>query len=182
MTNQSNLNYPFPQWTPDHPSFAVLKQWWESLEDDKGGRSDLRRAGSITEVMLVPAFHRLLRVLRASGFRIAENRYPKLAAIASLVARVKGENSLSLATSMGTPKEPNRQKATVSELRMRRILACDDIEELVGLLRRGLALLDDTANVGNLAAIIWHWAPMDEKRPGDPRRQMACDYYEATPL
>jgi CRISPR system Cascade subunit CasB len=120
--------------------------------------------------------------LQASGFGIAENRYPKLAAITGLGAKVKKESGLCLATCMGTPKNPNSQKATVSELRMRRILACDDIEELFGLLRRGLALLDDTANLADLAAIIWHWAPMDEKRSGDPRRQMACDYYEAAPL
>jgi CRISPR system Cascade subunit CasB len=182
MNKQRNPDYPFPQWNPDHLSFVVLKEWRESLEDDKGGRADLRRAGSLIEVMLVPAFHRFLRKLRASGFGISESRYPKLAAIAGLAAMVKEESGGGLATSMGTPKNPNSEKPTVSELRMRRILACDDIEELFGLLRRGLALLDETANVVNLAAIIWHWVPMDEKRSNDPRRQMAYDYYAAAPL
>jgi CRISPR system Cascade subunit CasB len=182
MPKQPNPDYLFTQWNQDHLSFAVLKEWWNSLEDDKGGRADLRRAGNLTEVMLLSAFHRLLRRLRASRFGISESRYPKLAAIAGLAARVKEESGHGLATCMGTPKNPNSQKATVSELRMRRILASDEIEELFGLLRRSLALLDDTANLTDLAAIIWNWAPMDEKRANDPRRQMACDYYEAAPF
>jgi CRISPR system Cascade subunit CasB len=50
------------------------------------------------------------------------------------------------------------------------------------ILRRALALLDGQANLADLAAVVWHWSPMDEKRPNDPRRQMAYDYYAASPL
>jgi CRISPR system Cascade subunit CasB len=165
----------------NHTSFAVLREWWHGLERDRGERATLRRAGSLTEVMLSPAFHHLLRQLRQTGCGIAESRYPKLATIAGLAARVKSETAGSLATRMGNPK-PGGKAPVVSELRMRNLLACDHMETLYTLLRRAVALLDDQANLADLAAIVWHWAPMDEKRPNDPRRRMAYDYYAATPL
>jgi len=172
---------PFPQKKPEHASYAVLRAWWQALEHDKGERAVLRRAGSLTEVMLSPAFHRLLRELRQAGCGIAGARYPKLAAIAGLAARVKAESSGSLANRMGQPKAGGNAPV-VAELRMRNLLACDDLETLYTLLRRALALLENRANLADLAAIVWHWSPMDEKRANDPRRQMAYDYYAAAPL
>lgn len=174
---------PFQQRNPDHASFDVLRKWWQGLEHDKGERAALRRAGSLTEVMLSPAFHRLLRDLRAAGFAVPEFRYPKLAAIAGLAARLKKDDPAnSLADRMGQPKSGGKT-SVVAELRMRNILACDDLETLYEpLLRRALSLLDDQANLADLAAIVWHWSPMDQKRANDPRRQMAYDYYAAAPL
>ena len=172
---------PFPQRAPDHASYAVLRTWWQGLEHDKGERAALRRAARLTEVVLSPAFHRLLRELRQSGYGIAETRYPKLAAIAGLAARVKAEMPGPLAKHMGSPK-PGGNAPVVAELRMRNLLACDDVEALYTQLRRALALLDDRANLADLAALVWHWSPMDEKRTNDPRRQMAYDYYAAAPL
>ena len=162
-------------------SFEVLRTWWQRLQDERGERAVLRRAATVTEVMLSPAFHRLLRDLNAAGFGIGESRFPKLAAIAGLAARLKDIDAEdSLATTMGKPK--TGEKSAVSELRMRRVLACNDVEELYTLLRRVLSPLNDRANLADLAAVIWRWWPMDEKRPNDSRRQMAYDYYTAAPL
>lgn len=175
--------YPFPQGKPDHKSVALLIAWWQQLEHDKGERAALRRAASLTEVMLSPAYMRLLRTLRASDYTIGNHNLSlaKIAAIAGLVARVKVQTDTGLAKHMGTPK-PGGTTPAFSELRLRRILACDDIEELYHLLRRALALLGDQANLADLAATIWNWVSLDEKRPYDPRRQLAYDYYEAAPI
>ncbi|CBK41283.1 putative CRISPR-associated protein Cse2 [Nitrospira defluvii] len=181
MSHTTKPDNPFPQGKSDHPSFNVLKMWWQALESNRGERAALRRAASLTEVMLSPAFHRLLHSLQREGYGVAEYRYPKLAAIAGLAARVKTETSETLATRMGNPKSGG-DKAAMSDLRVRRVLACDEVEELYTLLRRALALLGDQANLSDLAATLWHWSPMDEKRPNDPRRRMAYDYYAATPL
>ncbi|EQD41204.1 CRISPR-associated protein Cse2, partial [mine drainage metagenome] len=162
MTYNKKMLYAFRQRKPDDPSFATLRAWWRTLEDDRGERAALRRAANLTEVMLSPAFHRLLNDLRRTGFGISNNRYPKLAAIAGLAARIKSEDDESLATSMGASRSGGG-KAAVSELRMRRLLVCNDIEELYTLLRRALALLDNRASLADLAATIWNWVPMDEK-------------------
>lgn len=175
--------YPFPQGKPDHQSVALLVAWWQQLEHDKGERAALRRAASLTEVMLSPAFMRLLRALRNQGYPIGNGniQLSKIAAIAGLAARVKSQTDAGLAAHMGTPK-PGGSTPAFSELRLRRILACDDIEELYTLLRRALALLGDQANLADLAATIWNWAPLDDKRPYDPRRRLAYDYYTAAPI
>lgn len=175
--------YPFPQGKPDDPSFTHLLGWWRELEKDKGERAALRRAASLTEVMLSPAYIRLLRELRNAGFAVSNHEQPlgKVAAIAGLAARLKDLAPEGLAKRMGSPK-PGSTAATVSELRLRRLLACDDMEELYTLLRRLLAQLDDRADLADLAAIVWNWSPLDDKWPYDPRRQLAYDYYEAAPI
>lgn len=172
--------YPFPLGNPDHDSFAVLREWWHRLEHDRGERAALRRAGTLTEVMLSPAFHRLLWDLRRTGHAVPEARFPRLAAIAGLTARVRAEIQGPLAARMGQPK-PGSERATVSELRLRSILACDDVEALYTLLRRALTLLDNRASLPDIATTVWHWSPMDEKRTNDPRRRMAYEYYAAAP-
>jgi len=173
----------FPQGNPDDPSYVHLLGWWRQLEQDKGERAALRRASSLTEVMLSPAYMRLLREMRHAGYAIANRDTPlgKIAAIAGLAARVKETAPEGLARRMGMAK-PGGSTATVSELRLRRLLACDDLEELYTLLRRALALLDDRADLADLAALVWNWAPLDEKRTHDPRRRLAYDYYEVAPI
>lgn len=175
--------YPFPQGKSDHKSVVLLVAWWQRLEHDKGERATLRRAASLTEVMLSPAYIRLLRTLRGSNYAISNHNLPlaKIAAIAGLTARVKEPAKEGLAQRMGTPK-PGGSTPAFSELRLRRILACDDIEELYTLLRRSLALLGDQANLADLAATIWNWSPLDDKHPYDPRRRLAYDYYAAVPI
>lgn len=177
---------PFPRiksGESEDASFGILANWWEQLNHAKGERAALRRSASLTEVMMSPAFASLLRALRSSGYAISDQDAPlaKLAAIAGLCARIEEQAGGGLGERMGTPKAGGKT-ATLSELRLRRILACDDIEELYTLLRRALALLDDRANLADLAATIWHWSPLDEKRPHDPRRQVAYDYYAIAPI
>jgi CRISPR system Cascade subunit CasB len=178
MSESSNKSI-FPQYKLDHTSFSTLRLWWSSLEDDKGERAYLRRCSTLTEIMLSPAFHRLLNQLGRDN--VPQYRYPKLAIIAGLVSRTKGESEQKLGAEMGSPGKSST-KPDVAELRMRRILACDDLEELYVLLRRALSLVDNRVNISDLAAIVWNWKRMDEKSPHDPRRRIACDYYAEVPL
>jgi CRISPR system Cascade subunit CasB len=178
MSESSNKSI-FPQYKLDHASFSTLRFWWLSLEDDKGERAYLRRSYTLTEIMLSPAFHRLLNQLGRE--KIPQYRYPKLAIIAGLISRIEGESQQKLGAEMGSPTKSST-KPDVAELRMRRILACDDLEELYVLLRRALSLVDNRVNIYDLASIVWHWTPMDDKSPHDPRRRLACDYYAEAPL
>lgn len=177
MSEKAKYLYPFPQRKPNDRSFAILSDWWQELENNKGERAALRRAGTLKEVVFCPSYHQLLRTLRNEGYSIAESRFSKLAAIAGLGARIKEDISGTLGEQMGTLKPGD--KPAVSELRMRRVLACDDLEELYVLLRRALGMLGDKASLAGLAATIWQWEPLAEKMPYDSRKQMAYDYYEA---
>ena len=177
MSQKEKTLYPFPQWKPDDRSFTILKDWWQELEDNKGEKAALKRADSLTEVVFCPAYHRLLRTLRKEGFFVPESRFPKLAAIAGLSSRIKEDIPGAIGEQMGALKTGD--KPTISELRMRRLLACDDLEELFMLLRRVLGILGGNASFSGLAAAIWHWESLYEKRPYDSRRQLAYDYYAA---
>ena len=185
MSNKTEATYLFPHKKIDHTSFKILLHWWHELHDKpvdsppnespsvvanskpkqnyRGERAALRRAESLTAVMFNPGFHRLLQAFRNQGQIVPDYQLPNLAAIAGLVAMIEDETTDTLATSMGKSKEIDGKKSCVSELRMRRILACDDLEELYTFLRRGLALLDNKANLANLATIVWNWKKMDEK-------------------
>jgi CRISPR system Cascade subunit CasB len=168
--------YPFPQWKPGDHSFSILVEWWQELENNKGERAALRRADSLSEVVFCPAYHWLLGSLRKEGYSVTgEVRLPKLAAIAGLATRIKIDDPGVFGRQFGALKQGD--KPAVSELRMRRILACDDLEELYMLLRRALGILGGSVSLSGLAATIWHWEPIAEKRPFDSRKQLAYDYY-----
>lgn len=180
MSQKEKYLYPFPQWNPDDRSFEILREWWQELENNKGERAVLRRANSLTEVVFCPSYHRLLRTLRNEGYSVAESRFSKLAAIAGLAARIKEDIPGTLGTQMGALKPGD--KPTVSELRIRRVLACNDLEELYILLRRALGILGGNASLTGLAATIWQWDSLAEKKPSDSRKQMAYDYYAAASI
>lgn len=177
MSQNEKTLYPFPQWNDGDSSFTILRNWWQELETNKGDKAFLKRAGSLTEVVFCPAFHRLLNALRKAGYSVQESRYPKLAAITGLVAGIKEDISGAFGAQMGALKQG--EKPALSELRIRRVLACDDLEELFILLRRALGLLDGKASITGLASTVWQWESLTEKRPYDSRKQMAYDYYAA---
>lgn len=47
--------------------FSGILSWWSSLKEDTGGRAELRRAHNPTEVVFLPAYHRLYARLEASN-------------------------------------------------------------------------------------------------------------------
>ena len=48
-------------------------------------------------------------------------------------------------------------------------------------LRRAISLLDGTANLVDLARVLFRWRPIAEQNPFDPRKNWAYDYYAAAP-
>jgi CRISPR system Cascade subunit CasB len=163
-------------------SYTILLDWWTALEADKGERADLKRAERPLRVAFSPAYHDLLRRLQEAGYRLGTDGRERLALLAGLAAHVKQHTDTghSLASQMGSPK-PGSEKATVSELRFRRILAIDDLDEFYSQLRRAINLLDGTANLVDLARVLFRWRPIAEQNPYDPRKNWAYDYYAAAP-
>jgi len=177
MSKKEKFNYPFPQWKFDDRSYTILRNWWQELDNKKGEKAALKRAGSLTEVVFCPAYHRLLRTLRGAEYSVQQSRYPKLAAITGLSARIEDDIPGSFGAQMGALQPGD--KPILSELRVRRVLASGDLEELYVLLRRALGILGGNASLSGLAFTIWQWESLAEKRPYDSRRQMAYDYYAA---
>lgn len=159
---------------PDTPERKTLRDWHQSLEDDKGGRAYLRRAKSPLGVAFVPAYHRLLHALQDTGAYVDREA---VATIAGLAAHVKQDRPEAvLAAQMGQPKE-GKSSAPVHELRFRRLLTYDTRDELYQPLTRALRLLDGQANLASLAHDVYWWEHPNRRT----RKQWAYDYYSVAP-
>lgn len=166
----------------DHPETAELYTWhaWLRAQPQRGERARLRRAASLTDAALTPAFQDLARRLRQAG-RLPEAPPPwllrNLAALALSAAALERHDDAALAQSMGRPAEPGRS-APVSAARFRRLLEAENLEERAQIVRRLLRLAggdgETRANLLDLARLFFGWTPR-------LRRQMAYDYYRNAP-
>jgi CRISPR system Cascade subunit CasB len=176
-----SIRFPFPNSLQD-TSYTILLDWWTALEADKGERAELKRAEHPLRVAFSPAYHNLLRRLQEAGYHLGIDSRERLAVLAGLAAHVKQhtDNGRSFAAQMGSPRLGS-DKAVVFELRFRRILALDSLDELYTQLRRAVSLLDGTANLVDLARVLFRWRSIAEQNPFDPRKDWAYDYYAAAP-
>jgi CRISPR system Cascade subunit CasB len=145
----------------------VLYTWWAELEDNKGDRADLRRCREPVEAVFVPAYHDLYRDLRPHGH--ADNtKLPAVAALAAHVRQVRGDKPF--AHQMAAPKVEGSTAPQLSELRFRRLLQCETLDELFPALRRVVHLLGGNVNLYSMANSVYYWGDRE-------RRQWAYAYY-----
>lgn len=159
----------FYRFSQDAEAEAVLRDWWNGLEKDTGGRAALRRAKTVEEVVFIPVYHRLFWQIS----RIRKVRRDNLARVAGLMALVKEDSGSKrpLAKQMGTA---NGDRATVSELRFRRLLAQPNGDELYPHLARIVRHLNGKVDLLGLADAAYLW---DERT----RKAWAYDYYAVAP-
>lgn len=153
-------------------SAAILRSWWQWLEQHRGERAVLRRASSPTEVVFSPAYHHLLGQLQQQEYKVKREA---LAMVAGLAAHVKIDagTDKSMAQLMASPR-PGGTGAKVSGLRFRRLLAVTGRVELYPLLIRVIRLLDSKVNLVSLANSTYWWNEIT-------RKQWAYDYYATAP-
>jgi len=156
---------------PDDESSRLLMEWWQDLENHKGDRAVLRRADNSTEVMFSPLYHRLLKSLQDAGYSI--NR-EDLAIVCGLAVHVREIKDLELIAQQMADSKPGGEKARLSGLRFRRLLAIQRKEELYLLMIRVIHFLDKKVNLTNLAQSVYWWNESTKK-------QWAFDYYSKAP-
>jgi len=154
----------------DSSTSQVLKDWWKSLDDNRGDRAVLRRCRTPFDVALTPAFHRLREGLRELG-RVNDEA---LAIVAGLASHVKEDLATAdFASQMASPKAAGRN-AAVSGLRFRRLLKIEDRQELFAALVRTIRLLGGAVNLCSLADSAYWWNE-------NARKRWASAYYETAP-
>lgn len=150
----------------------VAADWWRSLESDRGGRADLRRCHTTLQIQFTPAFHRLLQRLPASG----ENDYRAgwLAAVAGVLAHVQAdcESGESFPAILASAQAGDR--AVLSGLRFRRLLACESPDDLLVGMRRAVQVAGSRAPVAALANDMLWWNDRTKKN-------WATTYYRVAP-
>ena len=146
-----------------HPEAALghlLLRWWQGLENDKGGRAELRRAHNLTAVALTAAYQRFYRQALNSGW--PEDAAPwqneRLAAIVGLLAHVKSNDGRKLAEIMSEGERP-----AFSVLRFRRLLEAPTLDDVFLSLRRALPIIGHQANVHQIANDVFHWGDKTKK-------------------
>jgi CRISPR system Cascade subunit CasB len=166
MSEKKSINF-----AEDSPEGKTLMEWWSQLEEARGDRAELRRCKKIVDVIFTPSYHKLRLRLLSIGFV----RQESLALVAGVLSHVKDHNGNSeFAKQMASSK--NGDKACVSGLRFRRLLAIrdDDDENVFQSLIRTVALIGGTANIYSLANSAYWWNERTKK-------QWAFDYYSTAP-
>lgn len=152
---------------PNSESREVLRRWWNSLDDDRGTRAELRRCANTLQVMEVAGFHHLHARLLPLGLanktqEDTERAAAQLAVVAAVLAHLKegGERKPALAFSTGaSPGDP----PPVSTLRFRQVLEARTPDELLLRLRRVLPLARGLDAI-QLAADAFHWSDRIRKQ------------------
>lgn len=141
---------------PDSEAGKIIHEWWQSLEDNTGERAMLRRAKSADQVVMSRTFHQLCR--RLQPYLQGEyNWEERIAAVTGLLSHVRGYVRQPLAEQMaGSPPK-------VSELRFRRILQRDR-GDLYKAMIRVLRMLDNKANIYDVANSVFDWGDLVKKR------------------
>ena len=158
-------------------------QWWNSLQPneqtkqrgDRASLAKLRRASSIMEAAAEPATIDLFRKL---GFSSPGQNLPRVALIAAVLAHIRPpERKENLARAIGTPRGGDGTTALITPLRLKRMIAAREPDDLLIAFRRTIAMLDRSANVSDVARQLLLWT--DDQHADRARTMFTFDYYDA---
>ncbi len=155
----------------------MLLAWWESLEENRGDRAELRRCRTPDEVLLTEAYHKVRR--RFVGAKV-DFRDRRLGAVVGLLSHVRTHKPAefgSLGSAMAATKKES-DSAKVSGLRFRRILQIEDYDKLYDRLIGVIRLLDGVVDVRVLSKDVFYWSADSDN---GVRRRWATDYYSQAP-
>ena len=154
------------QFSGDSSLGKHLFSWWNGLAERPGERAELRRAATVAEVVMTPAFQRICASF-SGHFKGETGWEDRFAAIIGLLAHVRETSSQNLAEQMAG-KPP-----VVSELRFRRLLQRERGDLYVAMIRV-IRMLKYRVNVFDLAKSVYYW--------GDSvKKEWAYTYFPKTP-
>lgn len=142
----------------------ALFRWWQSLDDNRADRAELRRCETLLDVMMTPAFQRARRQLIAAGLIQRGGEIDRLPAVVALVAQVTASPNDQHSRPKVAEAFSNGDKPPVSPLRFRQVLEARGGDELFTRLRRVLPLAKDQINLFHLANDVFYWGEPVRKR------------------
>ncbi|MGB9499441.1 MAG: type I-E CRISPR-associated protein Cse2/CasB [Dissulfuribacterales bacterium] len=157
----------------------TIFKWWASLENNRGDRAQLRRCEKPGDVMIQPAFHRLMHLLGE------ERKQPaiELATLAGILSHVQGnKKDARFAGQLGTPPEKGGNPV-MSESRFQQLLKSKDWNELYLRLRRAVIMLKRQVNITSVSRCIqdWGWEFKGRYHENPSKRlqfRLAEEYYK----
>jgi CRISPR system Cascade subunit CasB len=168
---------------------SIAIGWWKGLQPEirsdghkagnPGALARLRRADLVGAAMEEVTIDLFKRLAPPAGLRSDFPRhalFERTALIAAVLAHVREHDNRKLAAAAGEKKVDSDQRA-LHPLRLRRLFAAHNPADCLVGFRRLVALLDNKANVADLAETLLEWP--DEKRGDSRRTRWAFDYYGA---
>ena len=166
----------------DQPAAKAINTWWAGLADRRAERAALVRQKDAFEVPSLEyhrAFQTYFAAIKNRG--AGESTYPlsryKMPAVLGMLAHIREPDPR-----RGFPEalaKGGNGKKGLSELRFRRLLQCQTLDELYPQLRRAIAVLGKKANVLDVAELIYQW---DREDAGQRlRNELAYAYFEHAP-
>lgn len=145
-------------------------KWWQELEQRRGERAQLRRCKSLYDVLLCQGFYRLL-----DGVQHNHQNAQRLALVAGVLAHVKTNvsDSHTLGHWFGVSGK-GEQKAAMSGLRFRRLMANPTHEDVYRPLIQSLALIQYKAHIPTLFDDLYFW---DAEHRFGTRYRWTREYY-----
>jgi len=170
----------------------ALQSWHPWLDDNRGDRARLRRAGRPEDVLLTDAFFHFLQKMPES-WRDKKPLFSS-AAVAGLLSHVKSDKQIpsknefkkdkmaSFAELLARPAKGD--KAPMSELRFQQLQKSQSTDDFYRHVRRTIQLLDGKVNIPSLANDIIHWLQefnnqVDHKPSNRLAVRWATDYFTA---
>ena len=164
----------------------AIYKWWKALQPSDGGKfrgdraalAKLKRASSIMEAASEPATAELFNKL---GFErhYASTDLPRAALIAAVLAHIRDDNRKdTLARAIGTPRGGEGTTALITPLRLKRLIAAREADDLLIAFRRAIAILGHTANVKDVAKQLLLWTA-DDRTADSARTLFTFDYHNA---
>lgn len=146
-----------------------LRDWHSTLlsQQMRLERRQLSRAKTVESVAWAPAFRLLICRPGFNDLKAAE--LAGMALVAILAACVD-HDSVGKRLGLSFGEQAGSSAPKVSQLRLRRLLECNDLRHRFEMLRRILTLLDNVADIQELGGFVFDWG-------AERRKQFAYDYY-----
>lgn len=131
-----------------------LIEWWNSLNDKRGYRAQLRRASEPGDALLSEAFFNFLKHVPDSW---SEPRHLCVSAtVACILSHIKSipPQEKSFAAQLGSGE---KDRPVMSEMRFKQLLKSRTPEEFYKRLLRSVRLLDGTVNLISITEDILRW-------------------------
>lgn len=139
----------------DEKARDILIKWRKDLSRHTADRAELRRARNTLDIAQVGFFHLLIRWLREEGYEVTFYNREALAVAAALVARIKTHSKSGRFAEQMSRKR--KGSPIISKMRLRRILAADDLEDLLKELSSAIRIMGERGNIIDLADSVIHW-------------------------
>jgi len=143
---------------------------------DRAAIAKLKRSSNVMDAAAEPVTADLFKQL---GFKpeFAHRDLPRAAVVAAVLAHVKDSSSEKLARAIGTRRSGEGSTPLVTPLRLKRLLAAREPDEVLITFRRVVAILGHTANVKDLAHQLLAWT--DGEYGNITRTRFAFEYHGA---